>query len=61
MTDGINAEVKIELYGIEVDDEVVHKLLAKKLTDEEIFELVYDGISGNRMELQIIEAKVTVM
>ena len=61
MTDGINVEAVIELYGIEVDDEVIHKFLAKELTKEEIIELVYDGISGNRMELKIIKAKITKM
>ena len=58
MTDGINAEVVIELYGIEVDDDIIHKLLAKELTNKEINELVYDGINGNCMELKIIAAKV---
>ena len=61
MTDGINAEVVIELYGIEVDDDVIHKLLAKELTQDEVIELVYSGIDGNRMELKIIRAKVTPM
>ena len=61
MTDGINAEVVIELYGIEVDDDVIHRLLAKELTQDEIIELVYSGIDGNRMELQIIQAKVSLM
>jgi hypothetical protein len=61
MTDGINVEAVIEMYGIEVDDTVIHKLLAKELTKEEIIELVYDGISGNRMELNIVQVKVTQM
>ena len=61
MTDGINAVANIEIYGIEVDDEVIYKLLDKTLTDDEITELVYEGISGNFMELRIIAATVTQM
>ena len=61
MTDGINAVANIEIYGIEVDDEVIFKLRDGTLTDDEIAELVYEGISGNRMELQIVAAKATQM
>lgn len=61
MTDGINVVANIEIYGIEVDDEVVYKLRDGTLTDEEISELVYEGISGNRMELKIVAAKAVQM
>ena len=61
MTDGINAVANIEIYGIEVDDEVICKLLDGTLTDDEIRQLVYDGISGNFMELNVVAAKVTQM
>ena len=61
MTDGINITANIEIYGIEVDDDVIYKLRDGTLTDEEILLLVYEGISGNRMELQIVAAKATQM
>lgn len=59
MTDGMNAEIRLEIYGIEVDDDEIFKLRDGTLTEEEIFAIIYDGIDGNRMELKIIEAKLT--
>jgi len=59
MTDGINAEVYLEIHGIEVDDEDISKLRSGTLTPAEINAIVYEGINGNFMELQIVRAKLT--
>ena len=61
MTDGINADVHIEIYGIEVDDDDILKLREGTLSDEEIYAIVYEGINGNRMELKIIQVKLAQM
>lgn len=59
MTEGINADVHLEIYGIEVDDEDISKLRDGTLTPQEMYAIVYEGINGNRMELKIVKATLT--
>ena len=61
MTDAMNAEVHLEIYGIEVDDSDMFKLREGTLTQEEISQLIFEAINGNYMELNIVRAKLTQM
>lgn len=61
MTDGINADIHLEIYGIEVDDEDIYKLREGTLTPEEIYAIAYEGIDGNRMEIKIVQVKLAQM